>query len=219
MKKLALVGAVLVGGLLLAPSSAEAQCGYPYGPCGVVYVAPQPVYVAAPAPTVVVAQPAPVAVEAPAPFVRSAGFGLGLRATAGYAGEHGLGLYGGGLVLRYIATPHFGLELDVDGYGAGTDGDDAFVVPISLSALVFLNAQSHVQPYLIGGLDLMILGGEGCDDASYLYAGGHAGVGIEFLLGSHVGLTLDARTFVQGMVDADEIEYGVTFNTGFNVYL
>ena len=160
----------------------------------------------------------PAAVAEASPFRRSRGFGLGLRATAGYAGDNELIIFGGGGLVRYIATPRIGLELSVDAYGAG-DGDDAFLLPIQASGLVFFNTRRSLQPYLLAGINTSILECENAD-ASFLYAGAHAGVGAELLIGRRLGLTLEARGFVQGLVHGDdELEYGVTFNTGFNLYL
>ena len=76
-----------------------------------------------------------------------------------------------------------------------------------------------------------------------IYGGGELGIGVEFLLGQHIGLTLDARGFLRGrmtdreyspdspvsdgscrMGDGNEwectdLEAGITFNAGFNFYL
>jgi hypothetical protein len=224
MRKLTFLALLATAIFTLLPQIAHAQCGYPYGVCGQVYIAPQPIYVAQPQPVVVVAepvaQPAPVVV-APA-AVRGTGFGLGLRASVGYAGldGDGLGLYGAVAVARYQATPRFGVELDVGGL-AGGDGDDAVLVPIGLTALVFFNPGRHLQPYLFGGIDMTIIDADCLQGgSSWIFAGGHAGVGLEFLVANHFGLTLDARGTVEGVVHAaDYINYGFTINTGFNFYI
>jgi hypothetical protein len=213
MKKLLLVASTLTIALT-ATTIAHAQ----------IYVAPQPVVVVQnPQPTVVYAQPQVVVQEQvrPAPVVnlrpqlRNRGTGLGLRAAVGYAGSNELTFYGAGAVLRYIANPRFGLELAVDVNGC----EEAIVVPIELSGLVFFNTRGRVQPYLVAGVDFNIIAPND-RVASFLYAGGHFGVGLEILVGRRLGITLDARTFVQGLAHSVEkdVEYGVTVNTGFNFY-
>ncbi len=213
MKHLLIVSPLLAGILLLVPNAASAQCGY--GPCAAVYVAPAPVYVAPV--SVQVSQPLAV-LPAPGGNIREhgLGLGLGLRGVAGYAGVEDYAMYGGGLVIRYIPTGRFGLELTTDLYSSNADST---LVPISLSGLFFFNPTRHVQPYLIVGGNVTIDARE--DDHSYLLAGAHAGVGVELLIGRHVGLTLDARGFIQGRAHTvdDDVEGGITFNTGFNIYL
>lgn len=181
-----------------------------------IYVAPQPVYVVQPSVVVTQQQPAPVLEYRPQ--LRHRGVGIGLRAALGYAGSNDLTFYGGGGVFRFIASPRFGLELAVDVNGC----NEAIIVPIELSGLVFFNTRGRVQPYLIAGLDFNIIA-PSAREVTMLYVGGHFGLGLEFLVGRRLGITLDARTFVQGLTDSvegveDNIEYGVTVNTGFNLY-
>lgn len=192
-----------------------------------IYVSPQPVVIVQnPQPSFVVTQPQVIVQEQvrPAPVlnlrpqVRQRGTGLGLRAAIGYAGyaeSSELTFYGAGAVLRYIATPRFGLEITVDVNGC----EDALVVPIELSGLVFFNTRGRVQPYLLAGVDVNIIAPSN-RSVSFLYAGGHVGVGLEILVGRRLGITLDARTFVQGLAHSveNDVGYGVTVNTGFNFY-
>lgn len=214
MQKLFLAIAI-VGIVVMSAAEAQAQ----------IYIAPQPVLVVQnPQPAVVVtAQPQvvvqqqiqPVPVVSLRPEVRQRGVGLGLRANVGYAGGNELTFYGGGGVFRFIGGPRLGLEIAFDIAGC----DDAIVVPIEMSGLVFFNIRGRVQPYLLAGLDFNIIAPTD-RDASFLYVGGHFGVGLELLVGRRLGITLDARTFVQGLAHSVEtdVEYGVTVNTGFNFY-
>lgn len=209
-----------------------------------VFVAPAPIVYTAPAPpTVLVAASEPVAAPAPRPFVRHRGFGFGVRASGGYAGLSDVGMYGGGAVLRYNTGPHFGLELTVDGYGGtGYGGADRIEFPVSINGLWYVNPRSHVQLYLLGGLGISVaeVSANG-DTDDPIYGGGQLGVGVEFLIGSHVGLTLDVRGFIRsrmndrpegslahdgscriaedGGTECTDLEAGATFNAGFNFYL
>jgi len=214
----------------------------------VVYRAPPTVYVAPAPPPAVYVHAAPVAtpvlqLRSPRSFVRHRGFGFGARASGGYAGLTDVGMYGGGVVLRYNTGPRFGLELTVDGFGgAGYGGAERIEFPVAVSGLWYVNPRSHVQLYLLGGLGMSIAevtaGGQ-TDDP--IYGGGQLGVGVEFLIGSHVGLTLDVRGFVRarmndrpegslahdgscrptddGGTECTDLEAGATFNAGFNFYL
>jgi hypothetical protein len=271
MKK-AILGTTVIAVALCYANFAEAQCGTGYGVtvCGQVYVNPPPVvlvpppppvvYVPPPAvyvpppviytpppPPVIVTAPPPPVVAAPAapperPFVRHRGLGLGVRASGGYDGSTQVGMYGGGALLRYIASPRFGLELTADGYGGeGYGGAERTEFPITINALWFLNPRSRAQLYLLGGLGVSIAQVEQhgeTDDP--VYGGGQLGIGVEFLLGNHIGLTLDARGFlrgrmnerdeglmahdgscreVDGVMECTDVEGGATFNVGFNFYL
>jgi hypothetical protein len=201
-----------------------------------VYVAPQPVVV----------QSVPM-VQAPQlrlqrPYRRHQGFGFGARVGGGYAGMSDIDMYGGGLVLRYNISPRFGTELTVDAFGGtGYAGAERTEFPITLNALWYINPRSRFQIYLLGGLGISIAQVEqnGYTDDP-IYGGGQLGLGVELLLGSHVGLTLDARGFIRarmnereneiahdgscreasdGGTECTDLEAGLTFNLGFNFYL
>jgi hypothetical protein len=150
------------------------------------------------------------------PDVRELGVGLGLRANVDYSGGHELGLYGAGAVIRFVPSSRFALELTIDGAGS----EAGYAVPIGLSGLFFFNRDSHFQPYLLAGVNMNIL--ETPESLTAVYVGGHVGAGIELLVGSRVGLTLDGRAFIQGVAvkeDTAEIDFGVGVHTGFNIYL
>lgn len=231
-----------------------------YTPPPVVYTPPPVVYTPPPAP-VIVQQPAPVVVTqqyvttTPRPvlhmprreFVRHRGFGFGARAGAGYAATEEITNFGGGAVARFIASPRFGIEITGDVYGgAGYTGDvERVEIPVTVNALWFVNPRHRVQLYLLGGLGVSFAAIEAAngDEDTPVYGGGELGVGVEFLLGNHIGLTLDVRGFLRGRMNERELpesspaydgscreadgggyectdlEGGVTFNAGFNFYL
>ncbi len=217
-------------------------------PPQVVYT--QPVYVA-PQPTVVVeTQQVHVVPAAPArpprlqrPFRRHRGFGFGARAGGGYAGISDIGMYGGGVVVRYNTGPRVGIELTVDAFGGtGYAGAERLEFPITLNALWYLNPRSRFQIYLLGGLGISIAEVEqnGYTDDP-IYGGGQLGLGVELLLGDHFGITLDARGFIRarmnerdegnlahdgscretedGGTECTDLEAGATFNLGLNFYI
>ncbi len=208
-----------------------------------IVVTPAPVVYAAPQPTIMMTASEPVAVPAPRAFVRHRGFGFGVRASGGYAGLTDMGMYGGGAVLRYNTGPAFGLELTVDGYGGtGYGGAERIEFPVTVNGLWYVNPRSHVQLYVLGGLGLSVaeVSANG-DTDDPIYGGGQLGLGVEFLIGSHVGLTLDVRGFLRGRMnerpegnlahdgscrpaegggtECTDLEAGATFNAGFNFYL
>jgi len=238
-------------------------------PAPTVFYAPPPVYTYTPPPVVYTPPPEPVVITQPAPvfvqttqtyvsqpvmptyqlrpMVRDRGFGFGVRAGAGYAGVEDVGNFGGGVVARYIASPRFGVELTVDAYGGtGYTGDvEAVEFPVTLNALWFVNPRNRVQLYLVGGLGMSfasVTGSNGSED-SPVYGGGELGLGVEFLIGQHVGLTVDARGFLRGRMnerttdpsdpvndgscrigddgawECTPVTAGAIFNLGFNFYL
>jgi len=225
---------------------------YTYTPPPVVYSPPpQPVIVTQPAPVVVQTtrtyMPVPRLRLRDRPMVRHRGVGFGVRAGAGYAGVTDIGNFGGGALVRYIASPRFGVELTVDAYGGtGYTGNvERVEIPVTLNAMWFVNPRSRAQLYLLGGLGVSFasVDANGYED-SPIYAGGELGVGVEFLLGRHVGLTIDIRGFLRGRMNERELppsmEYsydgscredgeggwectnltaGATLNAGFNFYL
>lgn len=222
---------------------------------------PQPVIVTQPAP-VVYQQPAPIVVQTTQtyvpsppprmvlsrrPMVRHRGLGFGLRAGGGYAGMTDVANFGGGANIRYITSPRFGVEFTVDAFGGtGYTGNvERVEIPITLNGLWFINPRSRAQLYLLGGFGASFASVEanGYED-SPVYLGGELGLGVEFLIGRHVGLTMDVRGFLRGRVNERELPpsmaysydgscredgfggwectnltAGATFNLGFNFYL
>ena len=147
-------------------------------------------------------------------------------------------------MLRYIASPRFGTEIGVGAFGGkGYGGADRIEFPITVNGLWFVNPRSRAQLFLLGGLGVSIAQVEqnGYEDGP-IYAGGQLGVGVEFLIGSHIGLALDARGFIRGRLnerdedvsllahdgscrdgeegwECTDLEAGATFNASFYFYL
>jgi hypothetical protein len=219
-------------------------------PPQVIYTPPpQPVYVQS-APVYIETQPVQVVqtvqLEEPRierPYRRHRGFGFGARVGGGYAGLSDIGMYGGGINLRYTASPSVGIELTVDAFGGtGYAGAERTEFPITLNVLWYLNPRSRFQVYILGGLGISIAEVEqnGYTDDP-LYGGGEIGLGLELLLGNHFGITLDARGFVRtrmnereegnlahdgscrtgddGQTECTDLEAGAVFNLGVNFYI
>jgi len=151
-------------------------------------------------------------------------WGLGLRvegATLGKGAAEGSGMGGVGLSLRYRPVPAFAFDMGVDVLG-GIDynGFDRTETPVSLSGVLFVNPKSRVQFYLLGGANyshakvkskepspLLSRTGDRTEDgftqfgASYSYLGGQGGAGLEFRLGRHMGINVDALGFVRHRTD------------------
>lgn len=186
--------------------------GYGYG-----YPPPPPQY----RPVRPVAPPPPIAPARPKWHPE---WGLGLRvegATLGSGAAKGSGMGGVGLSLRYRPVPAFAFDMGVDVLG-GVDynGFNRTETPLSLSGMIFVNPKSHVQFYLLGGANyshakvrsdsaspLLSKTGERTQEgfsefgASYSYLGGQGGAGLEFRLGRHMGINVDALGFVRHRVD------------------
>jgi hypothetical protein len=117
------------------------------------------------------------------------------------------GMGGLGASFRWRPVPWFALDTGLDALG-GVDysGNDRFESALSASGIFYLNPQHKVQAYLIAGLHVAHadvqnedyrpnLAEDGFTD-EYSYAGGQAGVGVEFRVSRRVGIDLD------GLVDA-----------------
>ena len=201
-----------------------------------VYVA-QPVYVQQP-----IYQPAPVYVQN-YQWVgagRNSAFGLGAFATGltfGGRGSQTSGLGGAGLTARFRYGQYLGTEVAVAGlYGTDYNGDLRTEIPASLNELIYFNPQNRLQVYALLGVGMSFAGvqyqdgrgaGRGHDTASYTYAGGQAGLGLEWQLTRNFSLFTDARAFIRTRIDADastnpeftRVNGGVTqtSNTSFGV--
>lgn len=162
-------------------------------------------------------------VEPPSPtpsgagrVARASGLGMVVVSRTSLEGASELLLFGFGAALRYVAGPNFGLEVAVD--AAGTS--DSWAVPIQLSGLVFLNIARRVQPVLAFGADVNVVGARHVD-AALVYSGGHVGVGVEILLGPALGILVEVRQSVLGLVDGgalqrrfEQLEYGTALRFG-----
>ena len=227
------VGVGVTGGVYIGPM-------VPPPPPPVVYVQPQPqppVVVYQPQPQVVYVQPraqvvvglqpvAPVALPEPTWALHADVGAMGLRDTA---------MAGGTLALRLRPTPWFAVDFGLGSYG-GFDGQDRSRVelPLTVNALVFVNPQSQLQLYLLGGLGVSYaevgsagfgsLGSDPFASRNFTYVGGQLGVGLEWRLSRHFALNTDLRGFVRTRTDDDgapefiDPDTGATTNTSGGVY-
>lgn len=158
-------------------------------------------------------------------------WGFNLRAEGAAMGDganSNAGLGGLGLSLRYRPVPAFGFDLGVDVIG-GKDfnGFTRIETPLSLNAMIFVNPRSRVQFYLVGGAHLshaQVRGScsspllspteDGKCGADYNYFGGQGGAGLEFRLGSRVGLSFDALGFIRKRTDDGRMPEYVDVATG-----
>lgn len=154
--------------------------------------------------------------------------GISLGSRRGAAEEAGMG--GLGLSLRYRPVPAFALDFGVDVVG-GIDynGDKRSEIPVSLSAMLFVNPRSRVQFYFMGGLHAshaqvertsILLAEDGqssltmMDEVEYDYFGGHGGIGLEFRLSRRVALNIDAMGFMRSRTDDNPVPEFVDPETG-----
>jgi hypothetical protein len=128
---------------------------------------------------------------------------LRLQGVALGAGDRDAGLGGIGVSLRYFFLPGLALDLGLDSFG-GTDynGYDRSEGSLSLSTLLFLNPEQQIRTYMLLGFHLsgarVDVAGEGQD---WSYAGGQAGLGLEFMLGPGAALGVDMLGFLRGRTD------------------
>lgn len=136
--------------------------------------------------------------------VEAAAFGKGTNGSAAMAG--------GGIGIRFRPRPYFAIEGDLDFLG-GTDyqGDRRQETALTINGLVFVNPQSRVQAYLVGGVgfsgahvdcnapSLTCPAGTSVD---YDYVGAEVGGGVEFRLTGSLALDLDLRGFIRTRTDA-----------------
>lgn len=169
---------------------------------------PRVVYVQQPAPPPqVVVQPAPVQVQP-----RQASGRFGLHAQVGGIGAENVRMGGFSGALRIRPTEHFALDIGAGVYG-GEDyhGNDRVEVPFTVDALLFVNPQHRVQFYVLGGVGTSVAFTQA--PASFgpvdrlVYAGGQAGLGLEFRLTRGFALNVDGRAFMRARVDSDVPEF------------
>lgn len=155
--------------------------------------------------------------------------GISLGRRNGAAEDAGMG--GLGLSLRYRPVPAFALDFGVDVVG-GIDynGDKRSEIPVSLSAMLFVNPRSRVQFYFMGGLHAshaqvertsILLDADGQDtgmtainEVEYDYFGGQGGIGLEFRLSRRVALNIDALGFIRNRTDDNPVPEFTDPDTG-----
>ncbi|MBW2454526.1 MAG: hypothetical protein JRI68_08445 [Deltaproteobacteria bacterium] len=124
-----------------------------------------------------------------------------------------VGMAGMGLSLRYRPIPHFALDLSGDFLGGhDSNGFERQEVPISASAMLYVNPRSLAQFYFFGGLnwsfarvqsdELQAHFAEGTQD-DYTYFGGHLGAGLEFRVARLIGINIDGLAFARTRTDDD----------------
>jgi opacity protein-like surface antigen len=231
----ALFTAALLAGLAASASPAEAQCRRAWacsslqisvGVSGGVYIGPM---APPPPPQVVYVQPQVqaraqvVAVLPAAPALPEPTWGL--HAELGAMGLRDTAMAGGGLALRLRPTPWFGVDLGVGSYG-GVDAQDRdrVEVPFTANALFFVNPQSQLQLYVLGGLGVSYaevgnaFGSFDSDDffatRSFTHFGGQLGLGVEWRLSHHFALNTDLRGFVRTRTDDDGAPEFIDADTG-----
>jgi hypothetical protein len=121
-------------------------------------------------------------------------------------------------------VPAFALDGGIDLVG-GIDynGFERAEVPLSLSALLFVNPRSKVQFYFLGGLHVThakvksdtyspLLTAAPADatfqqdyEQEYTYFGGHGGIGLEFRLSKLVALNIDLLGFMRSRTDDGDL--------------
>jgi len=204
----------------------------PPPPPQVVYVQPvpqPPVVVYQPQPQVVYVQPqvqaraVAILPAATAPALPEPTWGL--HAELGAMGLRDTAMAGGALALRLRPTPWFGVDLGLGSY-AGIDAQDRdrVEVPFTANALFFVNPQSQLQLYVLGGLGVSYaevgnsFGSFESDDffatRSFTHVGGQLGVGVEWRLGRHFALNTDLRGFVRTRTDDDGAPEFIDPDTG-----
>lgn len=163
-------------------------------PTVIVQPAPQPVPVQAPVPA------PPLVARAEVPYENFT-TGVHLHVDGAFGDRTGLGGAGAGFRLRPI--PFLGIELGTGVYG-GEDfnGDSRAEVPLTLNAMFFFNPYHRFQFYGVLGAGFSWAHTEGVRGArDNTYAGGEAGVGVEWRLSRFFALNLDARFFLRERID------------------
>jgi len=124
-----------------------------------------------------------------------------------------VGMAGLGLSLRYRPIPHFAIDLSGDFLGGhDSNGHERQEVPISASAMLYVNPRSLAQFYFFGGLNWSFARvqseeiqpnfAEATQD-DYTYFGGHLGAGLEFRVARLIGINIDGLAFARTRTDDD----------------
>jgi hypothetical protein len=199
-------------------------------------VQPPVVYVQQPPPPVIVAQPQPQVVTVQRSRVvydLVPAFDMGLHLQIGGLFSDRIGMGGGGAAFRIRPMEHLAIDIGMGIYG-GQDyqGADRWEMPIVADIIVFFNPGDRLQVYALagGGMSFGQQGSYTRFDRDFIpsrdlaYAGGEAGLGVEWRIGRHFALNLDVRAFLReqvgGGVEFTEIQDGVTrsTNTSTGVY-
>lgn len=154
-----------------------------------------------------VTAPRPRALEQEATSVRSVSpWSVTLRLQGVMLGssDNDAAMGGIGASLRYALNHHFVLDFGFDSFG-GTDynGHDRNESSLATSVLVYLNPERAIRTYVLTGLHVSsaqvdVFG----DSQSWSYVGGHAGLGLDFLVHERVSVAIDLLGFLRGRTDS-----------------
>lgn len=219
----------------------------PPPPPVVVQPPPQPPVVVVqqpPPPPVIVRQPQVIETRVPRTRVvydYVPAFDIGLHLQLGGLFSDRAGIGGGAAALRIRPAEWLGIDVGAGFYG-GSDyqGSDHWEMPLTADLLFFFNPQDRFQIYaLVGGGASFGQSGsyyratdEFVPSRDLTYVGGEAGLGLEWRLGRHFALNLDARWFLReqvgggqefseisgGEVRTTNTSTGVTGNVGMTFY-
>lgn len=149
-------------------------------------------------------------------------FGINLRAEGAFypsADDGTSGMGGLGASFRFRPVPAFALDIGLDVMGgSGYYNEDRIESALSTSAMVYFNPGSRFQIYGLAGVHYAHAEVDGdyyedyWGDAYYdgidrNYLGGHAGIGLEWRVGRHVGIDLDGIALIRGRIDGGAPEY------------
>lgn len=161
-------------------------------------------------------------------------FGLNLRMEGlGFENQAGdtTGMGGLGLSFRWRPAPAFAFDLGLDVVGGSDYHDqDRIESAVSMTGMLYFNPKSVFQIYALGGVHLAHA--EVTDEGYYAgdwgwgydyyapstsrdYIGLQAGLGVEWRLGKHVGLSLDGVGLIRTGIDngGDEFRNAETGET------
>jgi hypothetical protein len=151
-------------------------------------------------------------------------FGLNLRMEGlGFEDVNGetTGMGGLGLSFRWRPAPAFAFDVGIDIVG-GSDyyGKDRIESGLSMSGMLYFNPKSVFQIYALGGVHLahaeITDQNYYYDDVGYDlygpsvsrdYLGLHAGLGVEWRVGKHLGLDLDGVGIIRTGINNDSDEF------------
>lgn len=166
-----------------------------------------PVVVQTKPPTVVVVNhtsraPTPVA-KAPPPPKRDRKVGLHFDMGGTFGPRVLMGGFAG--ALRFRPKKHVGIDLG-SGYFAGNDYQGFYrtEVPVTASALFFVNPQHRLQLYFLLGPGLSFGRVDTFDEVRRMtYVGGQAGIGLELRIAPAFALNADVRGVLRHRIDSD----------------
>lgn len=131
-------------------------------------------------------------------------------------------LFNAGIAADYALSSRFSIELRGDFQVRGDSSE--MVNPlarvwINADLLWYFNPLGIVQPYLIGGLSMLIVPSDAeAGVSSSVSAGGLLGIGVEVLIGRMLGISVEAIGMLAGS-EKQLIAGNVTTNLALTLYL